>query len=124
MGKENAGFPSCIISCHANRREPSSVPKIVVSDSKGGVSVFSLTDSAELCKNTQSGPMNHEYEAWIAAFDSCNENIIFSGGDDAVMKCWDTRCSRVLLVNRQAARLIANLKENKNKLFYSSVFIE
>ena len=119
MAKENACFPSCIISCHANRREPSSVPKIVVSDSKGGVSVFSLTDSAELCKNTQSGPMNHEYEAWIAAFDSCNENIIFSGGDDAVMKCWDTRCSRVLLVNRQAARLsIANLKENKNKLLY------
>ena len=124
MGKENAGFPSCVISCHANRREPSSVPKIVVSDSKGCVSVFSLTDSAELRKNTQSGPMNHEYEAWIAAFDSSNENIIFSGGDDAVMKCWDTRCSRVLLVNRQAARLIANLKENKNKLLYSSVFIE
>ena len=97
------------------------MPKIVVSDSKGGVSVYSLTDSSELRKDFESSPMNHEFEAWVAAFDCCNESIVFSGGDDAVMKCWDTRCSRVAFVNRQAARPFAKLKnvEKRNKTIFA-----
>ena len=100
------------ISSPALRLQPSSVPKIVVSDSKGGVSVFSFTDSSDLSRDFESSPMNHEFEAWIAAFDCYNENIVFSGGDDAVMKCWDTRCSRVAFVNRQAARPMQTKGQN------------
>lgn len=81
--------------------------------------MFSLTDSSELRKDFESSPINHEFEAWVAAFDCSNESVVFSGGDDAVMKCWDTRCSRVAFVNRHADRPYAKPKnvEQLDKTF-------
>lgn len=33
----------------------------------------------------------HELEAWSAAFSRSDENIVFSGADDACFKAWDLR---------------------------------
>ncbi|XP_033177917.1 diphthine methyltransferase [Bombus impatiens] len=62
--------------------------KIVVSDSEGFVSLFELNEN-ELNKiNSWSA---HGFEAWIAAFNYWDTNIIYSGGDDCKFQCIDTR---------------------------------
>lgn len=33
----------------------------------------------------------HEMEVWTVARDHWDTNIIYSGADDCMMKCWDTR---------------------------------
>ncbi|XP_043599066.1 diphthine methyltransferase [Bombus pyrosoma] len=62
--------------------------KIVVSDSKGFVSLFELNENELNEINSWSA---HGFEAWIAAFNYWNTNIIYSGGDDCKFQCIDTR---------------------------------
>ncbi|CAK9834201.1 Diphthine methyltransferase [Anthophora retusa] len=50
--------------------------KIVVSNSKGFISLFELNDNALNQINSWNA---HEFEAWIAAFDYWNTNVIYSG---------------------------------------------
>ena len=69
-------------------RENESNPKIVVSDSKGFVSLLEINES-ELSK-VDSWPA-HEFEAWIAAFDCWDTNVIYTGGDDCKFYRFDTR---------------------------------
>ncbi|XP_068983697.1 diphthine methyltransferase [Bombus flavifrons] len=62
--------------------------KIVVSDSKGFVSLFELNENELNEINSWSA---HGFEAWIAAFNYWDTNIIYSGGDDCKFQCIDTR---------------------------------
>jgi diphthamide biosynthesis protein 7 len=66
-------------------------PRIVVSDSKGGVSVYAVNPEGETLSEVFEQRSAHEFECWIAAFDARNDCVFFSGGDDAVLKCHDTR---------------------------------
>ncbi|CAG0924465.1 unnamed protein product, partial [Notodromas monacha] len=64
--------------------------KLVVSTSKGAVTTYdSLGGSLE--ETASFGA--HEYEAWIAHWDVNSESIIYSGGDDCVLRCFDVRSS-------------------------------
>ena len=63
--------------------------EIVVSSSNGKISIFRLTGSK--IENTWKKDKCHEYEAWITAFDAWNRNIIFTGGDDCLLKIFDRR---------------------------------
>lgn len=63
-------------------------PSIVVSDSKGKISVLCLSHQ-EL--NLRERFLAHKFEAWITAFDYWNPNIIYTGGDDCKFRRFDVR---------------------------------
>ncbi|OUM63301.1 hypothetical protein PIROE2DRAFT_10202, partial [Piromyces sp. E2] len=61
---------------------------IVVSRSNGYISLYNFSNNAINQLNHWQG---HNFEAWCAAFDQWNTNIIYSGADDCLFKGWDTR---------------------------------
>jgi len=62
--------------------------KIIVSLSNGELALIQVHDE-------RMEPLNiwkaHCFEAWITAADFTDENIIYSGGDDCLLKLWDVR---------------------------------
>ena len=68
---------------------PSKGIEIVVSGSNGSISTFKLNEHG--IEKAWNGENCHEYESWIAAFDAWNSNVVFSGGDDGLLKIHDTR---------------------------------
>ncbi|KAJ7362022.1 Diphthine methyltransferase [Desmophyllum pertusum] len=64
--------------------------QVVVSDSAGQMSLCKFNEgTSKLCQILQW--TGHEYEAWITAFDAWNSAIVYSGGDDCLLRGWDTR---------------------------------
>ncbi|XP_076039582.1 diphthine methyltransferase isoform X2 [Oratosquilla oratoria] len=66
-----------------------SSPSIVISDSKGKISVVQLTENGELVQSQRFSA--HNFEAWISAFDYWAPNMILTGGDDCKLKMFDIR---------------------------------
>ena len=77
------------VDWNSRRNAPNLGLEIAVSSSKGAVSIFSISESK--IENTWYSGKCHEYEAWITAFDAWNHNVIFSGGDDGLLKIHDRR---------------------------------
>ena len=76
-------------------------PKVTVSDSGGCVSVLKLAENSSevsLVKKWKA----HNFDAWITAYDRWNTHIVYSGGDDCLLKGWDTRteCYKPIFVNK------------------------
>ncbi|XP_076293228.1 diphthine methyltransferase [Lasioglossum baleicum] len=61
---------------------------IVVSDSKGSLTLFEINENELICINSWHA---HEFEAWITAFDYWDTNVIYSGGDDSKFRRFDIR---------------------------------
>ncbi|XP_015118269.1 diphthine methyltransferase [Diachasma alloeum] len=62
--------------------------KITVSDSKGFITVYNVSQGK---LNVLASQLAHEFEAWITAFNYWDTNVIYSGGDDCKFKWFDTR---------------------------------
>ncbi|XP_023342445.1 diphthine methyltransferase homolog [Eurytemora carolleeae] len=62
--------------------------RIIVSDSKGKVRVLNYTDSEPVVINEYS---EHGYESWTCCFSARDPNLVFSGGDDCSLNCYDLR---------------------------------
>nr|XP_030694035.1 diphthine methyltransferase isoform X5 [Globicephala melas] len=79
-------FPHCFPVSRASDQPL----KIVGSDSSGQL---------HLLQAHQAGPgmqavgtwQAHHLEAWVAAFDYWQTEVVYSGGDDGLLKGWDTR---------------------------------
>ena len=79
VGEDNPDCDILALSLDWNSRKssPQDGLEIVVSSSKGALSIFKVSD--EHLEKTWHRENCHEYEAWIAAFDAWNSNVIYSG---------------------------------------------
>ncbi|KAK7799749.1 hypothetical protein U0070_010756 [Myodes glareolus] len=64
--------------------------KIISSDSKGQLHLLMVNEGAAELQLMASWPAHH-FEAWIAAFDYWHTELVYSGGDDCLLRGWDTR---------------------------------
>ncbi|XP_051022258.1 diphthine methyltransferase [Acomys russatus] len=64
--------------------------KIISSDSKGQLHLLTVSEGAAELQQVASWPAHH-FEAWIAAFDYWQTELVYSGGDDGLLRGWDTR---------------------------------
>lgn len=68
--------------------------KIISSNSKGQLH-FLMVDEAGLRPLHVTSWQAHHFEAWIAAFNYWQTDVVYSGGDDGFLKGWDTRMPAV-----------------------------
>lgn len=86
--------PLVLISCPLPSDD-----SIVVSLSTGSIALLQGEASLSVTSTWKA----HMYEAWIAAFDAWNDQTVWTGGDDCVLKGWDLRdgCGRPTFVNKE-----------------------
>ncbi|EPQ60817.1 WD40 repeat-like protein [Gloeophyllum trabeum ATCC 11539] len=80
----------CLSLDWSNRCFPSrDLGSVVVSLSDGTLSILKPENSTGLVQVESWSA--HDFEPWIAAWNYWDDNIIYSGGDDAKLKGWDIR---------------------------------
>lgn len=93
---------------------------ILASDSRGSVSLISLTPS-KLIKTRDWKA--HSFEAWTCAFDKWNANVVYTGGDDTFLHIFDVRSDEVTKVvtnKAHTAGVTSILSFDENRLITGS----
>ncbi|XP_058455272.1 diphthine methyltransferase isoform X2 [Malaya genurostris] len=73
--------------------------RALVSDSNGGISIIRTDKCGMRIQNRWTA---HAFEAWTCAFDKANDNVVYTGGDDAVLCVYDIRCLNVTVAKNKS----------------------
>ncbi|XP_049637940.1 diphthine methyltransferase [Suncus etruscus] len=77
-------------------RKSSQPLNIIISDSKGYLHLLQVESSSGSLMKKATWKA-HKFEAWVAAFNYWQTDIMYSGGDDGMLKAWDSRITGVNL---------------------------
>ncbi|XP_014437550.1 diphthine methyltransferase [Tupaia chinensis] len=119
MGSEKSSYTLQPL-CSAGREEPSLALsldwstgkavrasgqplRIISSDSRGKLCLLAVSEAGPGLQEVATWQA-HRFEAWIAAFNYWQTEVLYSGGDDGLLKGWDARapCTPVFTSKRHA----------------------
>lgn len=87
--------------------------RIVTSHSNGDINILAPDESGGYIIKDQWHA--HDLEAWIAAFDYWNTNIVYSGADDGLFKGWDTRTQTPTFTYKRHMMGVTTMQSNPHK---------
>jgi hypothetical protein len=95
----HAPLPGYMQSIPAHPSSSSSQPTLITSLSTGSLAhLIPRPPGWEVSQSFHA----HDYEPWITSFDLGRPEVVWSGGDDCKLKCWDLRdTSRPVVVNKR-----------------------
>ena len=73
---------------------------LAVTDSQGALSILSAGQTGDLSLLNRISA--HSFEAWTTCFSKHNFHLVYSGGDDCVLKFHDTREAQAVRSNRRS----------------------
>ncbi|XP_069871288.1 diphthine methyltransferase isoform X4 [Dipodomys merriami] len=88
---------------------------IISSDSKGQLHLLTVNEAGSGLQCVASWQAHH-FEAWVAAFNYWQTDIVYSGGDDGLLRVWDTRTSGTsLFISKRHSMGVCSIQSNPHK---------
>ncbi|XP_028027962.1 diphthine methyltransferase isoform X1 [Bombyx mandarina] len=94
----------------STNKTDSDVHNLVVSDSSGCVTILTVNGNGIEKRLSWRA---HGFEAWIGAFNYWDTNLLYSGGDDCLLKCFDVRVQDgPVAVNKSHEAGVTSIRSN------------
>eukprot|EP01134_Creolimax_fragrantissima_P001681 CFRG1681T1 len=117
----NCGTELLNLACEWTHRGESD-SKLLVSATDGTVSLYTLRPDSE-CLIEEKKWLAHSSkylpaaEAWTCTSDAFNHSLVYSGGEDAKLKCWDLRdgCERPLFTANSHEQGVCSMQSHPTR---------